>query len=291
MDPLEPGQGEARDAAESVGRTRIVIATPETPLRPIEVVAAHYEIFHALHATFYENSLMNDTNTDPNQITQSPTLPVDPSGPVATGTTGTSGVSDSAGTSPSNPWDGVPPLFSARNPKLPSQVYASRDNGVTWEAMRGPEQAGERESMAPLVDTPLADGTDYAPHFEQWHPGFVFLATDAALLAAVIAAPGTVISAGARDVSALKITPLDDAGDAGAAKAPPAPTDVHGDLPTGKPVALPAAAAPVTITADAHAKTASWISRLESRAVALGHAADGEFMAGIAALRRLLGHL
>jgi len=175
-----------------------------------------------------------------------------------------------------NTYDGVPLLFSARNPKLASQVYASPDNGVTWEAMRGPEQAGERESMAPLAATPLDDGTDYEPHEEQWHPGFVFLETDHALIADAIAHPGESVTAPARAADSLKITTLSDA--------PDAPVTV------GQPATPAEPAQPVALTPEAHAETKSWLARLESRAAALGHAADAELNAGIAALRKLLGH-
>ena len=233
--------GQATDGETLEGASAVIVS----PLRPVEILAAQYTVTHALHGSYY--------------------APLSPFSDRSMMT---------------NRYDGVPLQFSVRNPKLAEQVYASPDNGVTWEAMRGSEQAGERESMAPLIPVPLVDGTDFEPHFEQWHPGFVFLETDPALLAAAIAAPGTVIAAPARGSDSLKITPLSDA--------PDAPVTV------GQPAATPAPAEPaqpVALTPQAHAETKSWLSRLESRAGALGHAADVEFMAGIAALRKLLGHL
>jgi len=214
--------GQATDGEALEGASAVIVS----PLRPVEILAAQYTVTHALHGSYY--------------------APLSP-------------FSDRSMTT--NNYDGVPLLFSARNPKLAEQVYASPDNGVTWEAMRGSEQAGERESMAPLVPVPLIDGTDYEPHEEQWHPGFVFLETDPALLAAAIAAPGTVIAAPARGAESLKITPLSDVPDA------PVTVGQTGDTPAPDP-ATPAEPAPVVetkaIPVEHHSRIVEWIERVPS---------------------------
>ena len=225
MDDVQPGQAADHEALK--GASAVIVS----PLRPVEILAAQYTVTHALHGSYY--------------------APLSP-------------FSDLSDLAMTNNYDGVPLLFSARNPKLASQVYASPDNGVTWEAMRGSEEAGERESMAPLIPVPLVDGTDFEPHFEHWHPGFVFLETDPALLAAAIAAPGTVIAAPARGADSLKITPLSDA--------PDAPVTVGqgtegSDAPAPDP-ATPADPAPVietkAIPVAHHSRLVEWIERVPS---------------------------
>lgn len=117
-----------------------------------------------------------------------------------------------ASTSTTNPvygWDNKPLRFICDNPTLKGQAYVLCD-GQPKMAFRGGSY-NARMSLAPMVETPDPDGTDYEKSASQFLLGPVYLSSDDSLFNQAAANPGVEVSASPRGPSALKTISLDPA--------------------------------------------------------------------------------